>query len=100
MKTPYEIVKRPVITEKANLQQERHNQYAFEVDRYSNKHQIRAAIEALFDVNVTSIRVMSVRGKKRRMGLKVRRIGFTAQWKKAIVTLAPDQSIDLIGEGA
>jgi large subunit ribosomal protein L23 len=99
MKTAHEIVKKPVITEKANLQQERYNQYAFEVDRFANKHQIKKAIEELFGVTVESIRVMNVRGKRRRMGIRVRRIGFTSRWKKAIVTLPPDQQIDLVDEG-
>lgn len=99
MKTPYEIIKRPVISEKANILQERANQYAFEVDRAANKIQIKDAIEMLFGVNVISIRVQNVRGKKRRMGIKVRRTGFTSQWKKAIVTLEAGQHIDLV-EGA
>ncbi len=99
MKSPYDIIKRPVITEKASLQQERFGQYAFEVDRFANKYQIKEAIETLFDVNVVSLRVMNVRGKKRRMGMRYKRIGFTASWKKAIVTLAPDQHIDLVDEG-
>lgn len=99
MKTAHDIIKKPVITEKANLIQERHNQYAFEVDRFANKQQIKQAIEELFGVTVQSIRVMNVRGKRRRMGIRVRRVGFTARWKKAVVTLPPDQQIDLVDEG-
>ena len=100
MKTHYDIVKKPVITEKANIQQERHNQYAFEVARSASKQEIRQAIEKLFGVSVLSLRVMNVRGKRRRMGMRVRREGRTAAWKKAIVTLPKGQTIDVIGEGA
>jgi len=100
MKSPYSIIKRPVISEKANIQQERFNQYSFEVDRSANKHEIRQAIETLFGVTVESLRVMNVRGKKRRMGMRYRKPGRTSSWKKAIVTLPKDQAIDLLGEGA
>ncbi|HOT37442.1 MAG TPA: 50S ribosomal protein L23 [Candidatus Latescibacteria bacterium] len=98
MSSPYTIVKRPVVSEKVNLQQERFNQYTFEVDRASNKHEIQRAIEELFSVKVTSIRVIHVRGKKRRMGMRYRKLGRTASWKKAIVTLEKGQTIDILGE--
>jgi large subunit ribosomal protein L23 len=94
----YSIIRRPVVSEKANLQQERFNQYAFEVDRASNKHEIRQAIEDLFSVTVTSIRVINVRGKKRRMGMRYRKLGRTSSWKKAVVTLEKGQTIDILGE--
>ena len=100
MKTSYSVIKRPVMTEKATMLTERHNQYAFSVDRRANKHEIKQAIEDLFDVDVLSLRVVNVRGKKRRMGMRYRKMGMTASWKKAIVTLPPDQTIDLLGEGS
>lgn len=100
MKSPYSVIKRPVMTEKATMLTERHNQYAFSVDRRANKQEIQNAIEELFDVTVLSLRVINVRGKKRRMGLKYRKLGMTASWKKAIITLPPDQTIDLLGEGS
>jgi len=100
MKSEYSIIKRPLISEKANIQQERHNQFSFEVDRAANKHEIRQAIERLFGVTVQSIRVVNVRGKKRRMGMRYRKVGMTSSWKKAIVTLPEGQTIDLLGEGA
>jgi len=100
MKTDWEIVKKPVVTEKGNILQERYRQYAFEVDRFANKHEIKRAIERLFGVTVLSIRVLNVRGKKRRMGMRQRKEGMTSSWKKAMVTLGPDQKIDLLGEGA
>ena len=78
MKSPYSVIKRPVMTEKATMLTERHNQYAFAVDRRANKQEIQNAIEELFDVTVLSLRVINVRGKKRRMGLKYRKLGVTA----------------------
>ena len=99
MRTSHSIIKRPVVTEKATMLTERHNQYAFEVDRRANKHEIRRAVEELFGVEVIGLQVMNKRGKKRRMGMRYRKEGRTASWKKAIVTLPPDQTIDLLGEG-
>ena len=86
----YEVLRRPIITEKSGLQSEYLNRYTFEVDVRANKHQVRDAVENVFDVQVVSVNVMNVRGKSRRLG-KV--TGRTRDWKKAIVTLAPGQSI-------
>ncbi len=86
----HEVLRRPIITEKSSLQSEYLNRYTFEVDVRANKHQVRDAVEHVFDVQVVSVNVMNVRGKKRRLG-KV--TGRTRDWKKAIVTLAPGQSI-------
>jgi large subunit ribosomal protein L23 len=86
----YEVVKRPLITEKATVMKEQ-NRYAFEVAKEANKRQIREAVEAAFKVNVVKINVMSVPGKMRRIG---RRYVMTRPWKKAVVTLEPDQKIE------
>lgn len=86
----HEVLRRPIITEKSGLQSEYLNRYTFEVDVRANKHQVRDAVEHVFDVQVVSVNVMNVRGKSRRLG-KV--TGRTRDWKKAIVTLAPGQSI-------
>ena len=86
----YEIVKRPLITEKATLMKEQ-NRYAFEVAREANKRQIKDAVEAAFKVNVVKVNVMSVPGKMRRIG---RRQVLTPSWKKAVVTLGPGQKIE------
>jgi large subunit ribosomal protein L23 len=88
---PHQIIIRPLITEKnTNLMQL--NKYCFEVDRTANKPQIRRAIEALFNVHVTAVHTMNVRGKMRRRG---KDFGYTAGWKKAVVTLAPGDRIEL-----
>ena len=91
MKQAYKIIKRPVITEKANLSKEDGNQLVFEVATYANKIEIAKAIEELFGVNVIKVRTQVVPGKRKRLG---RHIGYSPKWKKAIVTLHKDDSID------
>ncbi len=85
------ILRRPlVLTEKgANLKAE-HNQVLFEVSREATKFQIRAAVEAAFNVKVTNVRTLIVRGKMKRMG---RGYAKTQNWKKAIVTLRDGDKI-------
>jgi len=91
------IIKRPLIlTEKGSLMRDDHNQYLFEVDLRANKVEIRHAVEELFDVSVVDVNTLIVRGKPKRMG---RTMTKTRNWKKAIVTLGPDDSIDFF-EGA
>ncbi len=87
----YQIIKRPLVTEKGTKQKEQSNQLAFEVDRRANKILVRNAIEDIFKVKVLSVRMMSVRGKERRVG---RNVGRKADWKKAIVRLAPGENIE------
>jgi large subunit ribosomal protein L23 len=88
---PHQIIIRPLITEKnTNLMQ--FNKYCFEVDRHASKAQIKTAIEAIFNVSVSKVHTMNVRGKMKRRG---RDFGYTADWKKAIVTLAEGSRIDL-----
>ena len=85
----YEVLRRPLITEKSTaLQME--NKYAFEVDRAANKPQIKQAVEKAFKVEVTSVNVVTIPGKSRRMG---RRLLPAHPWKKAIVTLKPGDPI-------
>jgi len=92
MKDLSKIIKRPMITEEGAIMREMNNQYIFEVDPASNKHEIRQAVEHFFGVKVTNVRTMNYRGKIKRMG---RFSGKRADWKKAVVTLAKDDSIDL-----
>jgi large subunit ribosomal protein L23 len=88
---PHKIIIRPLITEKnTNLMEL--NKYSFEVDRNASKPQIKYAIETIFKVSVTKVHTMNVRGKLKRRG---RTSGYTADWKKAIVTLAEGSRIDL-----
>jgi large subunit ribosomal protein L23 len=87
-----EILKKPLITEKSVAEREKYGRYAFEVAPQANKIAIRQAVEKFFDVKVTDIKTMIVRGKIRRVG---RYSGKRPNWKKAVVTLAPGQKIDL-----
>ena len=80
-----------MITEKGTSLQEKNNQYFFRVDPRSNKIQVKTAVEKVFKVTVTGVRMMKVKGKKRRMG---RSIGYRPSWKKAIVTLKEGETIN------
>ena len=86
-----EILRRPVITEKSTLLQER-NRYTFEVAPQASKHDIKRAVETAFDVKVVKVNTMNVRGKQKRYGP---RETIQKSWKKAIVLLAPGDTITL-----
>jgi large subunit ribosomal protein L23 len=89
-----DIIRRPVLTEKINALKDK-RQYAFEVDPSANKIEIGKVIEKRFNVNITSIRVQSVRGKKKsQLTRRGRFEGKTRSWKKVIVTLKEGQSIE------
>jgi len=90
MMQAHEILKRPIITEKSNYQADMLRRYTFAVDLEANKHEIREAVEEMFDVEVDDVNTMIMPGKPRRFG---RRFGYTSMWKKAMVTLAPGESI-------
>ena len=89
---PYQVVKKPLITEKGTGQNETLNQYAFQVHGGANKQQIREAIETIYEVRVLKVRTMKRHGKVRRYRYTR---GRTASMKKAVVTLHPDDHIDL-----
>jgi large subunit ribosomal protein L23 len=89
----YEVIKRPIVTEKSNILEDLYGQYTFEVDRRANKLQIKEAVEQIFDVEVEKVRVVNIKPKRGRYGRRtvVRELA----WKKAIVTLAPGQRIEV-----
>jgi len=89
MKDARDIIKRPIITEKSYQLMEE-NKYTFEVDRKSNKLEVKLAIQEIFDVKVEKVNIINVKPKKRRVG---RTSGFTRNKKKAIITLAEGQKI-------
>jgi len=91
-----EIILRPIMTEKSMRQKEEHNVVTFRVRPDANKVEIRAAVEAVFNVKVTDVRTSSYEGKLKRMG---RHQGYRPDWKKAVVQLAPGHKIELV-EGA
>lgn len=92
----YDIIKRPVITEKTTTQKEKDNQITFEVDRRTNRVEIRRAVERIFNVRVAGVQTLQVKGKIKQRG---RIEGKRRNWKKAVVTLAPGERIDFF-EGA
>jgi large subunit ribosomal protein L23 len=87
----YDLIKRPLITEKTNIQKDDSNQVTFEVDRRANRVEIKRAIEKIFKVSVVSVRTMQVKGKRKQRG---RIIGKRRDWKKAVVTLRPGERIE------
>lgn len=89
----YDVLKRPIVTEKSTLSIETDNKYVFEVDMRANKMLVKDAVENAFDVNVNDVHILVMPAKTARRG---RRIAIrTAKWKKAIVTLAPGNHIQL-----
>ena len=104
MRTPEQVIKRPLLTEKGTLLKETggnpsgeldpetvKSQLLFEVAKDANKVEIRHAVEKLWNVDVISVRTSIVRGKEKRMG---RFTGKRSNWKKAVVTIAPGQNIE------
>ena len=88
---PYDVLVRPLITEKGTYLSGL-NKYPFEVLRDANKLQIKEAVELAFNVRVSAVNTMIMHGKMRRVG---KNQGLTKDWKKAVVTLEPGQSIEL-----
>jgi large subunit ribosomal protein L23 len=92
----YQVLKRPILTEKTDYQRDA-NQYVFEVDRRANKLQIKEAVETLFDVEVKAVNTMIMKPKRRRLGRRL--VATRPAWKRAVVTLAPDERIQEFFEG-
>lgn len=93
----FSTIVRPILTERSTILKEKFNQYIFQTALSANKGGIKRAVEELFKVKVQSVRTMTVRGKFRRRG---RLGGYTPDWKKAIVTLAKGQKIDIADQTA
>src|SRR5690242_11205139 len=89
----YDIIKRPVITEKSSRMAEEFNQYVFEVDESANKIQIKEAVEVIFNVDVLKVATMIMPMKRGTRGRK--QYQRSKQWKKAIITLPKGQTIPL-----
>jgi large subunit ribosomal protein L23 len=85
----YQVLKRPIVTEKSTFLQER-NKNAYEIAQKATKRQVKDAVELAFKVNVTQVNVIAMRGKQKKVG---RRTVMTPSWKKAVVTLTPGQKI-------
>jgi large subunit ribosomal protein L23 len=87
----YQIIRRPIITEKGSTLKDEANQVVFEVSPNANKPQIKKAIEWLFKVSVLAVRTQNRQGKKKRVGKSV---GKRKDWKKAIVTLKQGDRVE------
>ncbi|MEW6111493.1 MAG: 50S ribosomal protein L23 [Thermodesulfobacteriota bacterium] len=87
----YQIVRRPIVTEKSSIMKDEGNQIVFEVDPRANKSEIKKAVEKLFKVTVLSIRTQNRLGKPKRLG---RTTGKRKDWKKAIVRIKEGQRVE------
>lgn len=94
MKNSADVVKKILLTEKGTRLSEGQNQYLFRVAKAANKLEIKKAVEELFNVRVMAVNTMCRKGKKKR--LRTAKFGTTASWKRAIVTLHEEDSINLI----
>ena len=92
-KQPYQIIQRPIITEKSTRLLDTENKYAFRVDPAANKMQIKEAVEKLFNVKVVRVTTMNLRGKPKQV--RFGQPGKRPNWKKAIVKLNEGDSIEL-----
>jgi large subunit ribosomal protein L23 len=88
---PYAVLLRPIITEKTTVLTGL-DKYVFEVDLRANKNQIKEAVQLAFNVRVTEVNTMKMKGKPKRFG---RKVTLRPDWKKAIVTLVPGDKIEL-----
>ncbi|MBN2256000.1 MAG: 50S ribosomal protein L23 [Deltaproteobacteria bacterium] len=91
----YSVIKRPIVTEKTTAARDEGNKYFFEVDRRATKIDIRNSVEKIFKVKVVDVRTINVMGKKKRVG---RTMGKRRNWKKAVITLAPGNTIEIFGQ--
>lgn len=94
MKDIYQVIKNVRLTEKAALLGEAHNEYVFQVDRKSNKLEIKQAVEKLFGKTVVDVRTANYKGKAKRE--RRSDAGRTAHWKKAFVRLKEGETLDLV----
>ncbi len=87
----YEVIKRPLVTEKTTLEKDAKNIIAFEIDKNANKIEVKEAVEKIFKVGVVEVKTVNVAGKKKRLG---KNIGKRSNWKKAYVTLTEGSKVD------
>lgn len=93
----YDIIKRPIVTEKATALKAEANKVMFQVAPWANKVEIRQAVEKIFSVKVLDVHTARYHGKLKRVG---KNMGYRQGWKKAVVTLAEGSDIDVLGTGA
>ena len=88
----FEVLRRPLVTEKSTILQDRDGKYAFEVDFRANKSQVRLAVEKSFNVKVKDVNIITMKGKNKRYGTRFTR---RPSWKKAVITLGSGDRIQL-----
>lgn len=87
----YDVIKKPLVTEKTTTEKDEKNVVAFVVNVNANKIEIKDAVKKLFNVEIVSVRTINVAGKVKRAG---KRLGKRSNWKKAYVTLAKESNVD------
>jgi large subunit ribosomal protein L23 len=95
MNTVYEVLRRPLVTEKSNYQVGKLHQYVFEVAQEATRIQVKEAVEAVFKVTVLRVNVINVPAKRSRKSRSRKWVISRPGYKKAIVTLSPDDSIQI-----
>lgn len=93
MKSPYEIIKVPMLTEKSTILNNNSNKVSFIVGRDANKAEIARAVSEVFNCHVVKVNTINVLGKKKRLGMHQ---GRRSHWKKAVCTLAKGEKIDIV----
>ena len=98
------IILRPILSEKGTILSEKQNKYVFQVEKKSNKLEIKQAIENKFKVKIQKVATLNMKGKRKNLTIRsngnvLRTSGNRANWKKAIVTLQDGYSIDIFGGG-
>lgn len=93
MMDPHTVIRMPLLSEKGDRLKEKQNKIILSVDTRANKTQVKAAIEAIFNVKVVDVNMMNVKGKVKRIGM---RKGKRPDWKKAVVTIAEGSKVDFI----
>lgn len=89
---PHDVLKKPLLTEKITALREMKNSVAFAVDRRATKVDVRRAVEKVFQVKVTTVNILNVKGKRKRQG---RFVGKRPDWRKAIITLKEGEKIEV-----
>ena len=95
MITIYDVIRRPLVTEKSNYQSSKLHQYTFEVATDANKSLVKDAVETIFDVDVINVNIINVPARRTRRVRSRRVMVRRGAYKKAIITLAPNDTIDI-----
>ncbi len=93
MRSSYDIIKGPLVTEKGTKLKDTHNKILLKVDQDANKIEIKRAVEEIFNVKVIMVSTINQAGKKKRHGVK---LGKRSDWKKAIITLKPGEKLEFL----